>query len=134
MATLRREWVSVEQAQRWYDTYDPKWLSDEVVEAIAREVLTGKKRRWYHAIMVDQQTNTCHDGLTHLLAIVKRQQGAMYWIARADDFHFSAAQREPMAQGYQLITRTMDRVETTPIPPNMPTRVIDPDDLPTHLH
>jgi hypothetical protein len=34
MATLRREWVSVEQARAWLDTYDPKWLSNQVKDAI----------------------------------------------------------------------------------------------------
>jgi hypothetical protein len=133
MATLRREWVSVEQAQQWLDTYDQKWMSDQVKDAIVRELKAHKKPRWYNAIIVDQQTNICHDGLGCLLAIVKAEQGQMCWVARADDFHFSAASPERTGQGYQLVTRKMDRVETTPLPLNIPARVIDADDLPEHL-
>jgi hypothetical protein len=128
MATLRREWVSVEQAQQWIDGYDPKWMSNQVADAIAQELEAGKKRRWYHAIIVDQHTNICHESLTQLLAIVKVEQGQMCWVARADDFHFSEAELERTAQGYQVITRKMDRVETTPL--NMPFTIIDPNDLP----
>ena len=109
----------MEQARAWFETYDPKWLSPQVADAISREAKAGKKRRWFHAIIVDQLTNICHDGLSQLLAIVKAEQGQMCWIARADDFHFSDARRERTAHGYQLVTRTMDRVETTPIPPHI---------------
>jgi hypothetical protein len=108
MATLRREWVSVEQARQWIDTYDPKWMSDQVKDAMAREIKAGKKLRWYHAIIVDAHTNICHEGLTRLLAIVKAEQGQMCWVARADDFHFSESELDRTAQGYQVITRKQD--------------------------
>jgi hypothetical protein len=132
MATLRREWVSVEQAHQWIDTYDPKWMSEQVKDAMVKELRAHKKPRWYHAIIVDAHTNICHEGLRRLLAIVKAERGEMCWIARADDFHFSEGELERTAQGYQVITRKMDRVETTPL--NMPFQVVDPDDLPEHLH
>jgi hypothetical protein len=131
MATLRHEWVSVERAQRWIDTYDPSWMSEQVVEAMAQETQAGKKRRWYHAIIVDQKTNVCHEGLMQLLAIVKGQRGTMCWIARADDFHFSESELEHTAQGYQVITRKMDTVESTPL--TMPFRIIEDKDVPAHL-
>lgn len=133
MATLRRQWVSVEQAQQWIDTYDPKWMSTQVKDAIVQELRSGKKRRWYQAIIIDQDTNICHDGLMQLLAIVQAQRGEMCWIAMADDFHFSEVRRERTAQGDQLITRKMDTVETNPLPLNMPVTIIDPHDLPEHL-
>jgi len=75
MATLRREWVSVEQAEQWIATYDPKWMSEQVKDAMVEELRTGKKLRWYHAIIVDQHTNIYHDGLMKLLAIVQGRQG-----------------------------------------------------------
>jgi hypothetical protein len=131
MATLRREWISVEQAQQWIETYDPSWMSDQVKDAMGREVKAHKKPRWYHAIIVDQHTNICHEGLTQLLAIVRAQRGQMCWIARADDFHFSESTLERTAQGYQVVTRKMDTVETSPL--NMPFKVIDSNDLPEHL-
>jgi hypothetical protein len=131
MATLRREWVSVEQAQQWLDTYDPSWMTEQVVHAIARELKAGKKRRWYQAIIVDQETNICHEGLPQLLAIVQAEQGQMCWIARADDFHFSEASIERTAQGYQFVQRKMDTVKVSPL--NMPVKIIDSDELPEHL-
>jgi hypothetical protein len=131
MATLRREWVSVEQAQQWIDTYDPKWMSDQVTEVMAQEDRASKKRRWYHAIIVDRHTNICHEGLRQLLTIVKAEQGQMCWIARADDFHFSASELERTPTGYNVVTRKMDTDETTPL--TMPFEVVDPDDLPEHL-
>jgi hypothetical protein len=131
MATLKREWISVEQARQWIDTYDPKWMSDQVKDAMARELRARKKLRWYHAIIVDQHTNVCHEGLRQLLAIAKAEQGRMCWIARADDFHFSEGELERTAQGYQVITRKMDSVETIPL--SIPFEVIGPDDLPKHL-
>jgi hypothetical protein len=131
MATLRREWVSVEQARQWIETYDPKWMSDQVKDAMATELRAGKKPRWYHAIMVDQHTNICYEGLGQLLAIVKAGQGLMCWVARADDFHFSASELERTPTRYNVVTRKMDSVETTPL--DMPFEVIDPDDLPEHL-
>jgi hypothetical protein len=118
MATLRREWVSVEQAQLWIETYDPKWMSDQVTDAMDQEDRAGKKQRWWHAIIVDQHTNVCHEGLTQLLMIVQAQRGQMCWIARADDFHFSESEVEPTAHGYEVITRKMDTVKTSPL--NMP--------------
>jgi hypothetical protein len=131
MATLRREWVSVEQAQQWFETYDPKWRSEQVTEAMAREDRAGKKRRWWHAIIVDGETNVCHEGLGQLLAIVQAGQGRMCWVARADDFHFSEDELEATAHGYAVITRKMDVVQTSPL--TIPFRVVDPDDLPAHL-
>jgi hypothetical protein len=131
MATLRREWVSIEQAQQWINSYDPKWMSTQVRDAIVHEIKSGKKRRWYHAIIVDQETNICHDGLTRLLAIVKAEQGQMCWIARANDFHFSAVSLEDTVQRYQVVTRKMDTVETSPL--TMPFKIIDRNDLPEHL-
>ena len=115
MAALKREWVSVEQAQQWLDTYDPTWQSDQVVKEMAREFRAGKKRQWYHAIIVDRQTNICHEGLLTLRAIVQQQRGQMLWIARADDFHFSEVRMVRGEQGYELITRKMDTVESMPI-------------------
>jgi len=115
MATLRREWVSVEQAQQWLETYDPKWMSEQVKDAIVRELKAHKKPRWYQAIIVDQHTNICHEGLTQLLAIVEAQQGQMCWIARADDFHFSEASIERTEQGYQFVQRKMDTVKISPL-------------------
>jgi hypothetical protein len=131
MATLRREWVSIEQAKQWINSYDPNWMSNQVKDAMAREIQSGKKRRWYHAIIVDQETNICHEGLSQLLAIVKAGQGQMCWIARANDFHFSEASLEYTAQGYQVVTRKMDTVETMPL--TMPFKIIDPNDVPEHL-
>jgi hypothetical protein len=131
MAPLRREWVSVEQAQQWIETYDPKWMSEHVTDAMDQEDRAGKKRRWWHAIIVDQHTNVCHEGLGQLLAIVKAGRGQMCWIARADDFHFSESELERTAQGYQVITRMMDTVQTNPL--NMPFKIVDSDDLPEHL-
>jgi hypothetical protein len=131
MATLRREWVSVEQAQQWLETYDPKWMSDQVTEAMAEEDRAGKKRRWWHAIIVDRDTNVCHEGLGQLLAIVQAGQGRMCWIARADDFHFSEAELERTAHGYEVISRKMDTVESGPL--NIPFIIVDPNDLPEHL-
>jgi hypothetical protein len=131
MATLRRQWVSVEQAQQWIESYDPKWMSEQIVDAITKEITTGKKLRWYHAIIVDEHTNVCHEGLTQLLAIVKAAQGKMCWIARADDFHFSEAHLERTAQGYRLVTRKMDTVESIPL--TVPFTIIADEDLPEHL-
>ena len=129
MATLWREWVGVEQTRQWIDHYDPKWMSDQVAEAMAQEHRAGKKRRWYHAIMADQHTHVCHEGLGQLLAIVKAERGQMCWIARADDFHFSEAELD----GDRVITRKMDTVEVTPLPPGLTIMRVDPDDLPAHL-
>jgi hypothetical protein len=131
MASLRREWVSVEQAQQWLDTYDPKWMSDQVKDAIVRELKAHKKPRWYQAIIMDQHTHICHEGLTQLLAIVEGQRGQMCWIARADDFHFSEGRLERTGQGYQVVMRKMDTVHTLQL--NMPFKIIGPDDLPEHL-
>jgi hypothetical protein len=131
VATLMREWVSVEQAQQWFDTYDPNWMSNQVRDAMVREAEAHKKPRWYHAIIVDQHTNICHEGFTQLLAIVKAQRGRMCWIARADDFHFSAGELETTAQGYNIVLRKMDAVEDYPYAG--PIAIIDPDDLPPHL-
>jgi hypothetical protein len=131
MATLRREWVSVARAQQWLETYDPNWRSEQVTEAMAREGRAGKKRRWWHAIIVEQDTDVCHEGLGQLLAIAKAGQGRMCWIARADDFHFSEVVLERTAHGYQVITREMDRVQTSPL--SMPFMIVDPHDLPEHL-
>jgi hypothetical protein len=131
MATLRREWVSVEQAQQWINGYDPNWMSEQVKNAMAKEIKAGKKLRWYHSIIVEAHTNVCHEGLMQLLAIVKAERGQNCWIARADDFHFSQAELERTPQGYQVITRKMDTVKTDQL--NMPFQVIDPEDLPEHL-
>jgi hypothetical protein len=131
MATLTREWVSVEQAQQWMDTYDPKWVSNQVADAMAQELRTGKKRRWYDAIIVDQHTDVCHDGLGQLLVIAKAQRGRMCWIARAEDFHFSESELDRTTYGYQVITRKMDTVESSPL--TLPFKIIDPEDLPEHL-
>jgi hypothetical protein len=69
--------------------------------------------------------------LRQLLALVKAEQGQMCWVARADDVHFSDAMLEHTAQGYQVVTPKMDRVETAPL--KEPFQVIDPNDLPAHL-
>ena len=124
MATLGREWVSVEQAEQWIATYDPGRLSVQVGQAIGEELRAGKQGGWFQAIVVDQRTNVCHDGLMQLRAIVKERQGQMCWIARADDFHFSAAHLERTAEGYQLVTRKMDTVKIVPL------TIIAADDLP----
>lgn len=92
---------------------------------------SGKKLRWWHAIIIDQDTNICHDGYTQLLAIVKGQREAMCWIARANDFHFSEGQLERTPQGYQVITRQMDTVESAQL--TVPFTIIDDEDLPEHL-
>jgi hypothetical protein len=126
MATLRREWVSVEQAQKWIETYDPQWMSEQVKDATVKELQTGQKRRWFNAIIVDEHTDTCHDGLMQLVEIVQGQRGQRCWIARADDFHFSAAHLERTAQGYELVTRKMDTVEIIPL------TIIDASDWPEH--
>jgi hypothetical protein len=131
MATLRREWMSVEQAQQWIDTYDPKWMSEQVKDAMVKELRAHKKPRWYHAIIVDKDTNICHEGLTRLLAILKAQRGQMCWIARADDFHFSEGELERTPTGYNVITRKMDTVKINPL--NERFIVIDANDLPEHL-
>jgi hypothetical protein len=131
MATLRREWVSVEQAQQWLETYDPKWMSDQVTKAMAQEDRAGKKRRWWHAIIVDQDTNVCHEGVGQLLAIVQEGKGQICWIARADDFHFSEAELERTAHGDEVVTRKMDTVESGPL--TMPFIIMDPNNLPEHL-
>jgi hypothetical protein len=131
MTTVRREWVSVEQAQQRLETYDPKWMSDQVTEAMAQEDRAGKKRRWWHAIIVDQDTDVCHEGLRRLLAIIQAGKGQMCWIARADDFHFSEAELERTAHGDEVITRKMDTVQTSPL--TMPFKIMDPNELPEHL-
>jgi hypothetical protein len=102
----------VEQAQQWLDTYDPKWMSDQVAEEIARELRAGEKLRWYYAILVDRQTNICHDGMIPLQAVVQAQ---LLWVARADDFQFAETRVERGPQGYELVTRKMDTVESIPI-------------------
>jgi hypothetical protein len=89
MATLRREWVSVEQAQQWVDTYDPQWVSPQIVDAMASEMQVGRNMRWHHAIIVDTTTRGCHKGLKKLRAIVRAQHAQMCWVARAGDFHAS---------------------------------------------
>ena len=62
MATIRREWVSVAQAQQWLETYDPNWCSEQIVQEIAREFRTGVRRRqWEGALMVNAQTNIAHE-------------------------------------------------------------------------
>lgn len=94
MATLRREWVSVEQAQQWVHTYDPQWMSQQIVDAMANEMRVGRQLRWHHAVIVDATTQVCHEGLMKVLAIVQAQQEQMCWIARADDFHFSEGSLE----------------------------------------
>jgi hypothetical protein len=111
MARLTREWVSVERAQQWMDTYDYKWMSNQIRDAMAKEIVSGKKLHWYHAIIVDQDTDICHEGFTQLLAIVKGQQGMMCWIARANDFHFSEGSLEDTPQGPMVLIRKMDTVE-----------------------
>jgi hypothetical protein len=131
MATLRREWVGVEQAQHWIETFDPKWMSEQVKDAIVKELRAAKKLRWYHAIIVDRHTDICHEGLMKLVGIVRAQQGQRCWVARADDFHFSAARHERTAQGFEVITRKMDMVESTPL--TLPFTSIDNRNLPEHL-
>jgi hypothetical protein len=84
MATLRREWMSVEQAQQWVDTDAPQWMSQQIVDAMTQEMLVGRQLRWQRAIIVDATTHVCHEGLMKLLAIVQAQQAQMCWIARAD--------------------------------------------------
>jgi hypothetical protein len=131
MARLTREFVSVERAQRWLTTYDPDRLSDEVVGEMVKEVKAGKKRRWYGAVVVDQATDVCHEGLMLLRAIVNDGEGRMCWVARAGDFHFSRAQLEHTPAGPVVLTREMDRVRETPLP--LPYEIIGDDDLPPHL-
>jgi hypothetical protein len=131
MATLKRQWVSVEQAQQWINTYDHKWMSTQVKDAMVKEIRSGKKPRWYNAIIVDQDTNICHEGYTQLLAIIKAEQGAMCWIARANDFHFSEGTLHHTPQGPMVLTRKMDTVEINPL--TMPYETIDAEDLPEHL-
>lgn len=98
---------------------------------MAEELRAGKRRRWYGAIIVDRHTNICHEGLMILLAIVRAQRGRRCWVARANDFHFSAARLERTAQGHQLIMRKMDRVKSAPLP--LPFTIIADEDLPAHL-
>jgi hypothetical protein len=130
MAKLTREWVSVEQAQQWLNRYDPKWMSNQIVDAGVKELRAGKKHRWYNAILVDQN-NICHEGLTTLLAITKAEQGAMHWVARADDFHFSEGEMIDTPQGPMVVLRKMDTVDIVPL--TLPTEIIDDEDLPPHL-
>jgi hypothetical protein len=87
MATLRREWVSIEQAQQWLDTYDPTWVSQQIVDAMRHEMRVGRTLRWHHAIVVDATTHVCHEGLRKLRAIVRGRHAQICWVARADDFH-----------------------------------------------
>jgi hypothetical protein len=87
MATLTREWVSVEQAHQWIETYDPTWVSQQIVDALTREMHVGRTMRWHHAIVVDATTHVCHEGLMKLQAIALVEQPQMCWVARADDFH-----------------------------------------------
>jgi hypothetical protein len=131
MARLTREFVTVERARQWINTYDPNYLSNQVAEATARELRRGKKRQWWNAIIVDEKTDICHDGLTKLLEITKAEQGAMCWIARADDFHFSAASLEHTPQGPVVLTREMDTVRSDPL--TLPYTIIPQEDLPEHL-
>src|SRR5215475_1719914 len=91
MATLRREWVSVEQAQQWLDTYDPTWMSQQIVDAMANEMRVGRTLRWHHAIIVNATPHVCHEGLMKLMAIVRAGHAQMCWVARADDFHHAQA-------------------------------------------
>jgi hypothetical protein len=131
MPQLTREWVSVEQARQWFDTYAPDWLSDKIVHYAAT------KRRWAraiivdHALIVDEQTNICHEGLAILLKIIKAEEGRMCWVARARDFHFSQGQLEDTPMGKQLVTRTTDTVRIDPLP--LPYARIEDEDLPPHL-
>ena len=89
MATLRREWVSVEQTQQWLDSDDPTWVSPQIEAAMASEMLVGRTLRWHHAILVDATTQVCHAGFRKLMAIVGAWHAQMCWVARADDFHGS---------------------------------------------
>ena len=95
MATLGREWVSVEQAHRWLDTYDPTWVSPQIADAMASEMRVGRNLRWHHAIIVDATTQACRKGLKKLRAIVLAEQAQMCWVARADDFHISEQRCRP---------------------------------------
>jgi hypothetical protein len=99
MATLRREWISVEQVQQWVDTYDPKWMSQQIVDAMTKEMIVGRQLRWHHAIIVDATTHVCHEGLMKLLAVVQAQQAQMCWIASADDFNFAEGHLGQTAEG-----------------------------------
>jgi hypothetical protein len=63
--------MSVEQAQQWVDTDDPQWMSQQIVDAMAKEMIVGRQLRWHHAIIVDATTHVCHEGLMKLLAIVQ---------------------------------------------------------------
>src|SRR5215510_1757652 len=47
-------------------------------------VLPTRPQSPYHAIIVDADTDICHDGLSQLLSMVKAERGAMCWIARAN--------------------------------------------------
>lgn len=91
----------------------------------------GKKRRWYWALVVHQETNICHEGLIQLLEIIRAGQGRMCWIAREDDCHFSEAHLERTAHGDNVVTRQMDTVKTVPLP--LPAMRIEDEDLPPHL-
>jgi hypothetical protein len=51
MVTLQREWVSVEQARQWVNTYDSTGMSAQMVDAMAMEMKVGRTLRWHHAIM-----------------------------------------------------------------------------------
>jgi hypothetical protein len=99
MATLHREWISVEQAQQWIDTYDPTWASRQIVDAMAMEMQIGRNLRWHHAIIIDTTRHVCHEGLMKLLAIEQAQHAQMCWVARADDFHGAEASLEHTLSG-----------------------------------
>jgi hypothetical protein len=130
MAKLTMEWVSVEKAQQWLNRYDPRWLSNQILDATVKELRAGKKHRWYNAILVNQN-NICVEGLTILLAITKAEQGAMCWVARADDFHFSEGEKVDTPQGPMVVFRKMDTVDVVPL--TMPYETINDEDLPPHL-
>jgi hypothetical protein len=116
MATLRNEWISLDQAQQWLSTYDPNWRSEEIVEAMAREMDAGRRPRWGRALLVDARIDTCVDGLHHLLFLVSRGRGGKRWVARATDFVFAETTLEMGQDGRALIvTRMEDSVQTSAV-------------------
>ena len=114
MATLAKEWISLDQAHAWLDTYDHRWCSEEVIAALARELEAGTCPHWVRALIVDAHTNHCIDGLTQLEALVSRGRGGQRWVARATDCVFVETTAETTSDpgALLLITRREDSVET----------------------